>query len=211
VPGSTVDGVTIEQPHPNGAGKKDPHAHARMMRNRIILIAFGLIAVAWIFALIWSVTVATHSPERLDRTAVQQASAVCNGAQSRLKTLPNNFPRAGADRVARIRSENAILTDMATRFGSIRPTHSAPTNALRAWSKDWSRVIAARGQYASNLEQRGQARLVLPATSSGGLKPVTDKMDDFVRENHPDLDACFTQALALDTVEGPRVYKAVTS
>ena len=53
------------------------------------------------------------------------------------------------------------------------------------------------------------ARLVLPA-NSGGLKPVTDRMDDFVRENHPDLDACFTESLALETVEGPREYKLQT-
>jgi hypothetical protein len=36
-------------------------------------------------------------------------------------------------------------------------------------------------------------------------------MDDFVRENHPNLDACFTAALQLEQFEGKRVYEKVTS
>ena len=46
---------------------------------------------------------------------------------------------------------------------------------------------------------------------SGSLKPVTENMDDYVRENNPRLDACFTRALQIETVEGTRDYKKVTS
>ena len=56
--------------------------------------------------------------------------------------------------------------------------------------------------------RKQKAQFVLPSTQ--GLKPVTRNMDDFVRENHPNLDACFADALALETVEGQREYKPVT-
>ena len=51
---------------------------------------------------------------------------------------------------------------------------------------------------------------MLPTSKSGSLKPVTSNMDDYVRESHPNLDACFTEALQLDVVEGPREYQKVT-
>ena len=70
-------------------------------------------------------------------------------------------------------------------------------------------MVDARDRYANDLETKPKTQFVLPATQ--GLKPVTQNMDDFVRENHPNLDACFTAALALETVEGPREYKAVSA
>jgi hypothetical protein len=201
--------VTFDEPHPNGAGKPPPRDHGHVLRQRITIVALGLIAAAWIFAIIWSVTKTDQSPERMDNATAAQVSAVCNDAQQQLKALPLPFPRLGADRVHRIGQENAILTNMVSRFGSIDPQKSAPRTALRGWSADWNRVIAARAQYATDLDTLHRARLIIPAT--GGIKPITDKMDDFVRENHPNLDACFTQALQLDTVEGLRTYQKVTS
>jgi len=52
-------------------------------------------------------------------------------------------------------------------------------------------------------------RFILPAVKA--IKPITGHMDDFVRENNPRLDACFTEALQVETVEGPRDYRRVTS
>ena len=201
--------MTFEEPHPNGAVTPPSREHGRVLRQRIAIVVLGVIAAAWIFAIIWSVTKTDQSPERMDTTAAAQVAGLCNDAQQQLKALPLSFPRLGADRVHRIREENIILTDMVSEFAGVRPQKSTPTHALRGWSEDWTHVITARAQYATDLDTKHRARLVLPATQ--GIKPVTDKMDDFVRENHPNLDACFTQALALDTVEGPRVYKKVTS
>ena len=70
-------------------------------------------------------------------------------------------------------------------------------------------------QYADDLESAKddptkKFQFVLPTSKSGSLKPVTSNMDDYVRESHPNLDACFTEALQLDVVEGPREYKKVT-
>jgi hypothetical protein len=186
----------------------DANAPSHRRRNITLVIVLVLVA-AWAFAILWSVTVTSHSPERLQQSEAATVSSMCTAARTTLQALPNNFPRTGADRVERIRAENGVLTAMTTRFGTVRPEHSSPAKALKGWVTDWTSVIAARERYASDLESKQRARLVLPA-NSGGLKPVTDRMDDFVRENHPDLDACFTESLALDTVEGPRAYKLQT-
>ncbi len=114
----------------------------------------------------------------------------------------------------RIRSENDVLRRMVDAFSAVQPPASTPAAALKGWSADWTRVIDARARYANNLDDAAatpdkKIKFVLPASS--GVKPVTDKMNDFVRENHPNLDTCFTDALALEKVEGPREYKKVTS
>jgi hypothetical protein len=183
-----------------------PASHRR--RNVTLAIVLALLGV-WAFAIIWSVAVTSHSPERLQRTDAATVSAKCNAARVKLRALPNNFPRTGADRVARIRAENAVFTALTNDFTTVQPKGSSPAKALKGWTADWTAVIGARARYAKDLESKRRARLVLPA-NSGGLKPVTDRMDDFVRENHPDLDACFTETLALDTVEGPREYQQRT-
>jgi len=101
-----------------------------------------------------------------------------------------------------------VLRAMVRRFAEVRPRASTAAAAVRGWSDDWSKVVDARERYATDLETKKAAQFVLPATR--GVKPVTKNMDDFVRENHPNLDACFTEGLALETVEGPRDYKKVT-
>jgi hypothetical protein len=186
----------------------DPNAPTHRRRNITLAIVLVLVA-GWAFAIIWSVTVTSHSPERLQRSEAATISSMCTAARTKLQALPKSFPRTGADRVARIRAENGVLTEMTTSLGTVHPEHASPAKALKGWAADWTSVIGAREHYASDLETKQRARLVLPA-NSGGLKPVTDRMDDFVRENHPDLDACFTESLALDTGEGPREYKPQT-
>jgi hypothetical protein len=206
---------TLAPPSSNGSanGSGDEHTrrrdHARLVRQRITLIALIVIGAAWIFAIVWSVTVTTHSPERLDLSSAAALSSACNDAQAQLEALPNAYPRLGADRVARIERENVILGAMVARFDAVHPPHSSPAKALRGWSRDWTNVVAARAKYAHDLQTLHRAELVLPATQ--GINPVTQRMDDFVRESHPNLDACFTTALQLDVVEGPRVYQKVTS
>jgi len=171
---------------------------------KALLIFVAVLAVGIILA--WTL-VGSRSPERLDAAAAADLSAACNDAQAALKALPNPSPRSGPDRVARIRAENNALRTMVRRFGEVHTRGSTPAAAVSGWSDDWSKVVDARERYANDLETKNKAQFVLPATQ--GLKPVTQNMDDFVRENHPNLDACFADALALETVEGPRVYAAV--
>ena len=70
-----------------------------------------------------------------------------------------------------------------------------------------------RAKYATSLDRikndpTGRVEFVLPAVT--GVKPITGKMDDYIRESHPYLDVCFTSGLELETVEGLRTYPKVT-
>jgi hypothetical protein len=198
---------SFEAPHPNGAAKSPAGGRTRAPWEFIILALFvALIAVGIILA--WTL-VGSHSPERLSTADAARISAACNEAQAQLKALPNPSPVLGADRVARIRAEDAILRTMVSRIGDTLPRSKTPAVALRGWTTDWTNVIDARERYADDLVTKGRAKLVLPA--SQGVKPITQNMDDYVRENHPNLDACFTGALEVETVEGPREYRKVTS
>jgi hypothetical protein len=200
----------FEAPHPNGVVHESGVTHARRVRRRFILAGAVLFIAVWIFAIVWSVTVTTKSPERLDGGSANAVQAACLSAQHQLNALPNSYPIQGADRVARIRAENVVMRAMINQFRAVDPQHRTPTNALRGWTDDWSRVIDARATYANELEAgksdpTKKVKFVLPS-DAGALQPVTNKMDDFVRENHPNIDACFTNALQADVVEGQRTY-----
>jgi hypothetical protein len=183
----------------------DPGRSRAPWEFKALLSFVAVLGVGIVLA--WTL-VGSRSPERLEPAAAAQLSAACDDAQARLKTVPNAFPRTGPDRVARIRTENEVLRTMIRRFGEVRPRAATPAAAVRGWTDDWSKAVDARERYANDLETKKTAQFVLPSTQ--GLKPITKNMDDFVRENHPNLDACFVDALALETVEGPREYKEVT-
>ena len=199
----------IEPPHPNGAVHSSGESASRAGRRHapweftILALFVALIGVGIILA--WTL-VGSHSPERLNAAAGAQVSDACANAQRALTALPNSFPRTGADRVARIRDEDVILREMVARIRAVQVA-GTPGAAIRGWTTDWANVVDARERYAADLERDGKAQLVLPSSAGGsGLKPVTAKMDDFVRENHPRIDACITSKVQLEQVEGPRVY-----
>src|SRR5262249_30890210 len=136
-----------------------------------------------------------------------------NDAQAQLKALPDPDPRLGAQRVERLRAENTVLRQMVSTFATVHPKSSTPATALEKWSADWGRMIDARARYADDLESVAgttkRVHFIYPAVN--GITPVTQQMDDYVRENHPHLDACFTTALQLEQYEFKRVYQKVTS
>jgi hypothetical protein len=201
----------FEPPHPNGAVHAAPAGRAHAPWEFVILaLLVMLVGVGIILG--WTL-VGSHSPERLDDASASGVAAACTRAQTALKALPNPDPRLGAQRVERIRAENSVLLQMVTEFAAVHPTSSTPATALQKWSADWGRMIDARARYADDLQgvahTGGKVRFIYPAVN--GIRPVTEQMDDYVRENHPHLDACFSAALQLDTVEGPRSYQKVTS
>jgi len=205
-----------EPPHPNGSPNGSTNGGRRGRRPHapweflILALLVALVCIGIVLA--WTL-VGSHSPERVDEAAASQVAAACDHAQSQLKALPNANPVQGADRVARIRAENTVFRDLVTRFAEVHPEKPTPATALQKWTADWQRMIDARAKYADDLAAAAatgaKVRFITPAVNA--IKPVTEVMDGFVRENHPNLDACFTQALQLDTVEGPRKYEMVTS
>ena len=202
---------TFEPPHPNGAGHTPPARRGHAPWEFVILaLLVMLVGVGIILG--WTL-VGAHSPERLDATAASAVAGACNNAQAKLKALPNPDPRAGADRIARLRAENTVLRDMVTEFATVHPESTTPATALGKWSADWNRMIDARARYADDLQRvagtNEKVRFIYPAVNA--IRPVTQQMDDFVRENHPRLDACFTAALQLEVYEGKRDYRKVTS
>jgi hypothetical protein len=202
---------TFEPPHSNGAAHPAKAGRTHAPWEFVVLALF--VAIVGIGIVLGWTLVGAHSPERLDDASAAAVSAACDHAQGELKALPNPSPRLGADRVARVRAENVVLRAMEAQFETVHPRANTPATALQGWSADWVRMVDARDRYADDLARSAatgaKVRFILPAVNA--IKPVTGHMDDFVRENNPRLDACFTAALQIETVEGPRDYKKVTS
>jgi len=202
---------TFERPHRNGSAhppEPPPRKHAPWE----FMILSLLVAILCIGIILGWTLVGSKSPERLDDASAVALSTACTKAQTALKALPNPYPVQGADRVARVRAENVVLNTMLEQFAAVHPTGSTPAGAVKGWTTDWEHMVSARAVYADDLEHAAgtdtKVRLIYPAKNA--IKPVTNLMDDFVRENHPRLDACFTEGLQLEVVEGQRDYKKVT-
>jgi len=207
----------FEAPHSNGAvhhteppaGRKHPPWEFLILTLLVLLLCVGII-------LGWTL-VGSKSPEKLDATTAGAVAAACDRAQSQLQALPDPDPSKenGTKRAARVRAENVPLRAMVSEIAAVRPSKSTQAAGLLGWTKDWSRMLDARDVYATSLEQLAQSpnpdakvRFIYPATNA--IRPITQNMDDYVRESTPRLDACFTEALQLEVVEGPREYKKVT-
>ena len=206
----------FEAPHSNGAVyHSEPERRTHAPWEFMILTLFVLVLCVGII-LGWTL-VGSHSPERLDAASAAAVAAACDNAQAQLKQLPDPNPTGnGTERAARINAENVPLRAMVAQFATVHPSAKTPTAALVGWSADWGRMVDARVTYANALVKlatssnpNAKVQFVFPAYNA--IKPITDHMDDFVRENNPHLDACFTTALQIEVVEGPRVYEKVTS
>ena len=203
---------TFDAPHSNGAvHQSEPPRRKHAPWEFIILSLF--VAILCIGIILGWTLVGSHSPEKLDDASAAALSAACDRTQTKLKALPNPDPRLGAVRVARIRAENVLLRDMVEQFASVHPVKSTPATAVQKWSVDWNRMTDARARYADDLARSAttgrRVRFIYPAINA--ITPVTHQMDDFVRENTPRLNACFTAALQLEVFEGKREYKVVTT
>jgi hypothetical protein len=207
----------FEPPHPNGAvhhAEPARRAHAPwefiILSLFVLLVCIGII-LGWTF-------VGSHSPEKLDVKSAAEVAAACDRAQAKLKALPDADPTRedGTKRAARVLAENVVLRAMVVDIAAVHPKSSTPAAGLQGWTRDWNRMIDARAVYAASLaalahstNPKAKVRFIYPA--SHAITPITSNMDDYVRESTPHLDACFTAALQLEVVEGPRVYEKVTS
>ena len=129
----------------------------------------------------------------------------CTDAQTTLAALPDRAPTDGPRIVERMRAENRVLRTMIEHVRAVRPTGRTEAAALAEWAADWTAVVDARQSFTVRLAQDKRAQFLLPA-GNGGLKPITGRMDDYVRQNHPLIDACLTDALQVEAVDSPRSY-----
>jgi hypothetical protein len=201
----------FEPPHSNGAVQPEPRPARKHAPWEFLILTLLVLLVCVGIILGWTL-VGSRSPEKLDATSAAAISAACDGTQAKLKTLAQPYPTLGADRVARVRTEDVVLRSMVAQIATVHPPDKTPAAAVQGWSTDWTHMIDARDRYADDLQHAAgtdtKVRLIYPAVNA--IKPITHQMDDFVRENHPRLDACFSEALQLEVVEGPRDYKKVT-
>jgi hypothetical protein len=201
---------TLEPPHRNGAVTTSGVTKRRATRRKITGILFAVFIVAWIIALVYSVTAGGTSPERLDDAAAKTVEANCRAAQRALSHLPQLRDTATpGDRATRLDRENAILAAMVKQQRAVRPTHHTPTVAITGWLDDWQRMINARIHFAQDLRTKGtEARFTEPAYK--GVDPIADKMNDWILEQGTRTDACNTNALQAEVVNGPRTYGSTT-
>ena len=197
---------TIEPPHPNGAVTTSGITKARANRRRLVRIAFAVFVVAWIFALVYSVTEGGTSPERLDDATARAVESNCRAAQRALSRLPQlkaNTTPAGT--ATRLEHEDEILSTMVKQQRALHPTHNTPAVALNGWLDDWQRLITARERFARDLRTKGTAaRFIEPAYK--GVDPIADKMDTWTLEQGTRTNTCKTEALQAEVVNGPRTY-----
>jgi hypothetical protein len=166
----------------------------------------ALFVVAWIVALVYSVTAGGTSPERLDDATARTVEVNCRSAQRDLARLPQLGELATpAETATRLDRENEILTRMVDQQRAQRPTRRTPADALKGWLDDWQRLIAARVNYADDLRTKGRvARFIEPAYK--GINPIADKMNTWILEQGTRTNTCNTDALQAEVVNGPRTY-----
>ena len=200
----------FEAPHPNGAvvvqDKDDGHRadpRRRRIRRRLFIVLALLICAAWAYAIWFSVT--RGSPEDLDDAATSQVSAACTSARDQLDALPDFTPDTTATQnVQLVRQENAIFATMIATIDEVQPTATDAAAALDKWLDDWRSLVRARAAFADDLAGDGTARLRTPAVKSGGLQPITERMNGFAQQRG--LDECQPDVLQAEVVDGPRDY-----
>lgn len=198
--------AVLEPPHRNGNSAHPPESGRRGRAPWEFLI-FGLfIAMIAVAIIVGWILFGSRSPERLDPASAAEIEAACSDAQVVLAGLPGAEPEGGTQIVARMRAEDRVFRTMIERIRAVRPVDATQDAAVRAWATDWSALVEARESFADRLESEKRAKFVLPSEPGGGLKPVTGRMDDYVRQNHPRMNACLTESLEAEAVDTPRSY-----
>jgi hypothetical protein len=167
--------------------------------------AFLAFVGVWAFAFWYDAN--RPAPEPLDAASLHAATAACRSAVARLTALPP-VPAAPtlAQRITRVRSEDAAFEALVATFGTIKPTDRSGADALHGFTSDWQHLAEARERYADALSAGGaRHNLVIPVDPS--KKPITIRMREYA-DIHGLVD-CTPDSLQGEVVEGPRAYPRV--
>jgi hypothetical protein len=173
------------------------------VRRQILVVVLVIVGLVWGYA-IWH-SVRSTSPENLDDAARRAIDEACTTAREALVALPDLAPDAtAADDVSLVEQENDIFSTMIRQIDATKPEGGDAAAALDAWVADWRNLVMARADFAEDLADDGSARLRIPSVSGGGLRPITDRMDEYAVQQG--LDRCRPEALQAEVVDIPRDY-----
>jgi hypothetical protein len=194
----------FESPHPNGAVTVTEPPRRRRIPRPVLITVLVVVGAAWAYAIWYSVN--RTSPEDLDDASNAAIGDACTGALSELRALPPlGEDASAAEGVALAEQENEIFTAMIEQFAAIRPdAGDDAVDAYRAWIDDWRALLSARAQFADDLAADGSARLETPSISSGSVRPITDRMNEYASQRV--LVNCEPDVLQAEVVDGPRAY-----
>jgi hypothetical protein len=174
------------------------------------LIVAGVVAFVGVWAFGFWYDANRSTPEPLDSASQRAATVACRWASASLAALTPLPPHATptvTERTTLVRGEDAVLTDLVTRFRAIHPTDHDGATALAAFATDWQHLAEARGHYADAvLSGEKNPKLIVPVDPAG--KPITIRMREYAEIHH--LNACTPDSLQGEVVEGPRVYSQVS-
>jgi len=171
----------------------------------VFVAAFLAFVGIWAFAFWYDAN--RPAPEPLDAASLHAATAACRSAIAQLSALqPAPASPTVAQRITRVRSEDAVFEALVAGFGKIKPTDRSGSDALRGFTADWEHLTAARERYADALGSGGPRHsLVIPVDP--GKKPITIRMREYA-DIH-ELADCTPDSLQGEVVEGPRTYPRV--
>lgn len=171
-------------------------------RKPVFVAAFVAFAGVWAFGFWYDAN--RPAPEPLDTASVRAASTACRSAITRLSALaPLPSPPELTKRIARVRSEDVVFTDLVAAFRGIHPTNGDGAKALAGFATDWHDLTAARARYADELSA-GKTRpdLVIPVDPTAA--PITIRMKEYAQIHR--LNVCTPDSLQGEVVEGARTY-----
>jgi hypothetical protein len=174
-------------------------------RKPVFMAAFVAFIGVWAFGFWYDAN--RPAPEPLDAASQRAAAAACRAAISKLAVLePLPSPPVLTKRIARVRSEDAIFTDLVATFRAIHPTDGDGAKAIQSFATDWQHLTAARERYADELSA-GKTRpdLVIPVDPTKA--PITIRMKEYAQIHR--LNVCTPDSLQGEVVEGAREYPRV--
>jgi hypothetical protein len=173
---------------------------------RIVMIVFVVFVVGGIAAILYSF-LSDRTFERLDDAARRSVAGACDTAIDdfeALGALPETITREQL--ATRLDRENAIFASLIAGFDATTTDDAEGQAALRGWTDDWRSVLASREAYTRDVRDESIAlpELSLPVADQGSIKPITRRMEEYAQLHQ--IAQCTPDALAAETVDGPRAY-----
>ena len=165
-----------------------PTRGSRVGRTLAIVAVAGMVAM-WGYVLYLAFGPGrADPPDRLDHpTFARDAQGACSEALDRIAALPLAVEaRSAEERAQVLEVANGHLADMLDELAALSPD-GEEGEMVDAWIADWRVYLRDREDYAADLHDDPEARLLV--TPKGGDQ-ITDYLDAFAQDNQ--MPACST-------------------